>query len=528
MAPLGMAADPQSYPLHCTEEQQALSKDTVVDMDARTELSCNNGGAAELRRHSFMCLNARGIATMGICLVASVACVAVVIHGSSKVGYGVENTSNGIITLSHAEIDNQGVCDNALMKIERIIDARAIRLKEDMPKSELETDTAIKKGRRDGELLEAIEAILNEATWQDFIDAEAIIKERDMQDLARCMLGNSTNIEEDMPKGVTIAGGMNKNPRKWPGGQVGYCFHSSCRHSCKSAFHSARREIAAQIPCVTFRQKCSGGHIYIRTDQGGCSSYVGYQGRRQDLTLGSGCQYKGITIHEIFHALGFNHEQSRGDRNHYVTVHWNNIQDRQRHNFNLRETTDHTVYDFLSIMHYGATDFGKDGAITIEPKTRYKQGKVYMGQRVHASQYDISQLCITYGCRSSCKPQKKNNNVIHNIVPFQGNGYAPVTKSRCVCKSDWQYSGRRRYSKCTNSRNKGCCNPDGYSGGNWCFTTEHCKHEWDYCTPPKVFPLTVTGCRCKSGSTCAGTPSPWCSVAPGTCKGRTWDWCVPK
>lgn len=44
-------------------------------------------------------------------------------------------------------------------------------------------------------------------------------------------------------------------------------------------------------------------YIHI-TGGGGCSSLVGYTGGPQQVTLGRGCMYIGIVIHELMHALG--------------------------------------------------------------------------------------------------------------------------------------------------------------------------------------------------------------------------------
>lgn len=52
---------------------------------------------------------------------------------------------------------------------------------------------------------------------------------------------------------------------------------------------------------------------------------VGNQYVGQNLSIGLGCDHKAIIEHEILHALGFYHEQSRTDRDDYVTIWWDEI-----------------------------------------------------------------------------------------------------------------------------------------------------------------------------------------------------------
>jgi len=54
-------------------------------------------------------------------------------------------------------------------------------------------------------------------------------------------------------------------------------------------------------------------------------SQVGRQGGQQNISIGPMCEQRGVVMHEIFHALGRWHEQSRGDRDSYVKVNTENI-----------------------------------------------------------------------------------------------------------------------------------------------------------------------------------------------------------
>ena len=67
-------------------------------------------------------------------------------------------------------------------------------------------------------------------------------------------------------------------------------------------------------------------------------------------------QSKSTPIHELFHAVGSWHQQSRPDRDDHVNILWDNIEDGKESNFNIHEDalTFGSAYTYRSVMHYGA------------------------------------------------------------------------------------------------------------------------------------------------------------------------------
>uniref|UniRef100_A0A914CWC3 Metalloendopeptidase n=1 Tax=Acrobeloides nanus TaxID=290746 RepID=A0A914CWC3_9BILA len=105
----------------------------------------------------------------------------------------------------------------------------------------------------------------------------------------------------------------------------------------------------------------------------------------------------------MMHAVGFFHEQSRTDRDDFITIMWNNIQPGMQGQFEkYGQTTIQylgTDYDFASIMHYGPKAFSRNGLPTIVPKK-----KATIGQRSGFSKVDAYKINALYGCPTNGKP----------------------------------------------------------------------------------------------------------------------------
>ncbi|ETN75311.1 astacin [Necator americanus] len=115
--------------------------------------------------------------------------------------------------------------------------------------------------------------------------------------------------------------------RRWPNGEIPYTLSSQYGAYSRSVIAKAMQEYHDKT-CVRFVPRDVSRHvdyIYIHPDDG-CYSLVGKTGGRQPLSLDSGCIQVGTIVHELMHAVGFFHEQSRQDRDEYIEIVWRNVQ----------------------------------------------------------------------------------------------------------------------------------------------------------------------------------------------------------
>ncbi|KAK2703056.1 hatching enzyme 1.2-like [Artemia franciscana] len=204
--------------------------------------------------------------------------------------------------------------------------------------------------------------------------------------------------------------------RKWDNATVPYYISDKYSPTEKQIIQTAVHTLGL-LTCVKFvpyegNKTTDYLLIWPVTRPAGCWSFIGRLGGQQVLSLqqpdktGPKCLGgPGKPMHEIMHALGIFHEQSRADRDAFVKFNEENAIQAFVHNFDkqsLENTTYQYEYDYNSIMHYGTHFFSSSRD---KPTLVPIQKRAKIGQRDGISRLDCYKINVLYNCFDT--PQNK-------------------------------------------------------------------------------------------------------------------------
>lgn len=189
----------------------------------------------------------------------------------------------------------------------------------------------------------------------------------------------------------------------WIKVRIGNAFSASSRKKIISSLTNLQqRSRVIKFNIIYSQPQSSSPYLHLRNSYSGCWSKLG---RTDESTTSNGqiinldesnCMDMATIQHEMMHALGFGHEQSRLDRDDYIIVNWNNIIPQRTYEFYKipRVNSLGTPYDMQSIMHYRMYEWSNGRGPTIVPR---EAGKT-IGGRSTASAIDILQIQLMYQC----------------------------------------------------------------------------------------------------------------------------------
>ncbi|CAJ0583075.1 unnamed protein product, partial [Mesorhabditis spiculigera] len=277
-------------------------------------------------------------------------------------------------------------------------------------------------GKDDGTVVnDGTEHSVNRKLWTEVFENDIILTLDQAQKLLREQGPHPRNKRQAEP-----------NPNKfWSNLTISYEF-AVTDSTWQNQIRQALRHVESQT-CMRFREGGSDRNRLQFIRGSGCWSNVGMIGGRQQVSVGYGCEWMGIISHETLHALGLWHEQSRNDRDDFISLRSQYIIRGTIGNFEKRtpQTSDNIgqPYDLGSVMHYGpkafTTDWGQNTIATRDPNFQQT-----IGQREGISFKDAKMINTRY-CTKVC-PQ---------TLSCQNEGYTdPNNCGYCRCPSG--YGGR--------------------------------------------------------------------------------------
>ncbi|CAO1409798.1 unnamed protein product [Diamesa serratosioi] len=199
---------------------------------------------------------------------------------------------------------------------------------------------------------------------------------------------------------------------KWPDGVIPYSFDEKVYSEKDKVIISEAMEIFSENTCIKFvktnEEESSVHQIKFVKSKLGCGTTVGchsYKNESQLVAYTNDCISKRAAIqHELLHVIGLFHEQCRNDRDEYIDIHWENIEESRKYNFNKVPekyvNTFNLPYDFKSLMHYPRHAFSKDGksyTMTLKNDTTIELGQTDL-KKGGPTYLDLEKVRRMYNC----------------------------------------------------------------------------------------------------------------------------------
>lgn len=154
-----------------------------------------------------------------------------------------------------------------------------------------------------------------------------------------------------------------ETPEPWPKGILPYRFKDITSEQ-EEEVKKIARELKARLNIQLIPYESSKHKAWVTFKAGGqhCYSQVGFRLGESFISLNPSCGFKEI-YHELFHALGFFHEQNRFDRDEYIQVIWENINEEHWGQFerfsknSFPEPLRNTRFSFDTFMLYPSNSF---------------------------------------------------------------------------------------------------------------------------------------------------------------------------
>ncbi|XP_053959482.1 seminal metalloprotease 1-like [Anastrepha ludens] len=200
--------------------------------------------------------------------------------------------------------------------------------------------------------------------------------------------------------------GYRNETLRWPNNTVYYKINDGFFDEAHRNHILRGIQIIEDLSCIRFQEASEDQQYYVNItgSDGGCYSSIGWLNgiqyyNLQIYPLDTGCFRLGTIVHEFLHTLGFFHMQSAANRDDYVRIEFDNIQEGMEFNFEKYDEDyidDYDEeYDYGSVLHYGEYAFSVNGEKTIIP---LKEEGAVIGQRRGMSKSDINKLNLMYHC----------------------------------------------------------------------------------------------------------------------------------